>query len=523
MNSPILVTGATGYVGGRLTPRLLQAGYRVRAMARSMDKIACRPWAEDPGLELVRGDMFDPDSLNRAVKGCEAVYYLVHSMIAQRGRYADADRRAARNMVAAASAANVKQIIYLGGLGDVSHQRISKHLVSRHEVGAILQSGPVPTTVLKAAMILGSGSASFEILRYLVERLPVMITPRWVVTPSQPIAIHNVLQYLIGCLDHPETRGKTFDIGGPEVRTYRELIDIFAQEAGFAKRRVFPVPVLTPRLSAHWIHLVTPVPSSIAVPLTEGLSVPTTCRENRIHEIIPQKLLSCREAIRIALERMHLEQVETDWTDSGELRPPEWADCGDAQWAGGTILECGYRIQIKADQSRAWRLVERIGGRNGYYFGDYLWFLRGLADRLLGGIGLRRGRRHRDRLYPGDALDFWRVLKVEPLRRLMLLAEMKLPGEALLDIQVERVSNAVVEIQLLSRFLPRGLWGIVYWYALYPFHQILFRGMLNNMACAIGEPRGKPQRFTPKIADACTLPWVSEQQSIQTNSKKEQL
>ena len=250
-------------------------------------------------------------------------------------------------MVAAAAEGGLERIIYLGGLGSLTDPRISRHLKSRHEVGEILASGPVPVTVLRAAMILGSGSASFEILRYLTERLPVMISPRWVFTPSQPIAIGNVLDYLQGCLEHPETAGETFDIGGPDVLNYAQLVQIFAEEAGLRRRLIIPVPVLTPGLSARWIHLVTPVPAAIAQPLTEGLSVPTICEDRRIRDIVPLDLIGCRAAIRLALERVRQEMVETCWSDAGSLHPPEWAACGDAHYAGGTILECGYRVRLE--------------------------------------------------------------------------------------------------------------------------------------------------------------------------------
>ena len=268
---PILVTGATGYVGGRLIPALLEAGYPVRAMARNLNKMGCRPWAGDPRVTLVQGDVLDPVSLKQAVSGCRAAYYLVHSMIAQKDKFAEADRRAAKNMVAAASAAGLERIIYLGGLAESKTGNLSKHLRSRIEVAEILQAGPVPTTDLRTPMILGSGSASFEILRYLVERLPVMTTPRWVNSLNQPIAIRNVITYLVGCLDHAETIGQTYDIGGPDILTYRNLLEMYAEEARLPKRLIIPVPVLTPTLSALWIHLISPVPKSIALPLTEGL------------------------------------------------------------------------------------------------------------------------------------------------------------------------------------------------------------------------------------------------------------
>ncbi len=500
---PVLVSGATGYVGGRLVPQLLAAGYAVRAMGRSKAKLSSRPWADHPRLELAQGDVLDLESLQQAVKGCCAVFYLVHSMIAQGKKYVEADRASAGNLVQACADQGIERIIYLGGLGDVGHPQMSTHLRSRHEVGDILQSGPVPVTVLRAAMILGSGSASFEILRYLVERLPVMITPKWVFSPCQPVSISSVLGYLQGCLESDDTLGQTFDIGDNDILTYRQIIDIYAEEARLSKRWIIPVPVLTPKLSAYWIHLVTPVPAAIAMPLTEGLSVPVVCKDNRIRKIIPLQLPSCRETIRKALDQVGSHAVATCWSDSGELRPPEWTYCGDADYAGGTVLECGYRIRLDTTAEKIWVPVVAIGGRTGYYFGDKLWRLRGFVDRIVGGVGLRRGRRHPSQLLPGDALDFWRVLEVEAPKRLLLLAEMKTPGEALLDIKIQPGVDNSTELLLLSRFLPRGLLGVLYWYILYPVHQWIFRKMLKAIANTVGAPViSAPERFTLKLPAA---------------------
>lgn len=505
-SKPVLVIGATGYVGGRLVPRLLEAGYRVRAMGRSMEKLRCRPWASHPNLELAQGDVLDPNSLTRASKGCHTVYYLVHSMVSAGGRFAEADRRSAKNMVGAARKAGLERIVYLSGLGNHRDPTLSKHLRSRHEVEQILKGGAVKATVLRSAMILGSGSASFEILRYLSDRLPVMVTPQWIKTLVQPIAISNVLAYLIGCLEHDETAGETYDIGGPEVLSYEKLIELYAEEAGLPRRHIMPIPLLTPRLSALWIHLVTPIPASIAQPLAEGLATEVICRDNRIRSIIPQKLLNCRETIRLALEKVEQQKVETCWSDAGALLPPEWTHCGDADYAGGSVLECGYKIRIKASPEEIWQHVVRIGGENGWYFADYLWGIRGLLDRLLGGAGLNRGRRHPTQLYVGDALDFWRVLEIEAPYRLVLLAEMKLPGEAVLEFRVRELSNGDAELRQLARFLPHGLAGLSYWYGLYPFHGWIFGGMLQTIAKAVGKPVVKgPERFTPTLQHACRI------------------
>jgi uncharacterized protein YbjT (DUF2867 family) len=506
-SSPVLVTGATGYVGGRLIPALLQGGYRVRAMGRSVQKLACRPWAHHPALELVQGDVLDLSSLEAAAAGCEAAYYLVHSMIAKKGGFVEADRTAARNMVAAAEAQGIQRIIYLGGLAEAKHGRLSQHLASRLEVAEILKSGRVPTTDLRAPMILGSGSASFEILRYLVERLPAMTTPRWVRSLNQPIAISNVIGYLIGCLEHPQTAGETYDIGGPDIMTYQRLLDIYSEEAGLRKRIIIPVPVLTPTLSAYWIRFISPVPTAIALPLTEGLTSDAVCRDHRIRAIIPQPLLGCREAIRIALQRVKQERLETCWSEDGGLLPFEWPYCGDADYAGGTRYAGGYRIVAAGSAEHLWRCVRRLGGNNGYFYAGALWRLRGLIDRIFGGRGILPARPQAKELRPGDTLDFWRVLAVDPPHHLQLLSEMKAPGDALLDFTLVALGEERCALQLTSRFLPKGLGGILYWYAFLPVHRFVFKGMLAGMAraagCALMEG---PEPFAPEEKEVCFLP-----------------
>lgn len=503
----ILVTGATGYVGGRLIPLLLASGYPVKAMGRSLEKMKARSWSRHPKLELVRGDVMDPEGLKVALSGCYAAYYLVHSMVSQKNRFESADRQAARNMVRAAAEAGLDRIIYLSGLGDTTQGPLSRHLRSRHEVARILQSGTVPTTVLRAAMILGSGSASFELLRYLVDRMPIMTTPKWVDTLSQPIAIRNVLYYLKGCLTHDETRGETYDIGGPDVISYRELMDIYAEEAHISKRFIFRVSFLTPLMSAYWLQFIAPLPSPIVLALTEGLRNPVICKDHRIEKIIPQRLLSCRETIHLALERLKQEKVETRWSDAGALLVPEWVQCGDPDYAGGTILECCYRVRLQATAQDVWQPIQKIGGETGWYYGNSLWQIRGLWDRLIGGIGLRKGRRHPCELSVGDSLDFWRVIDVDAPYRLLLLAEMKLPGEALMEFRTIPVAQNVTELQAITRFLPRGLWGILYWYSLLPFRQLIFGGMLKAIAGVGQKPvLTGPESFEYKNRNQCRLP-----------------
>lgn len=505
--SPVLVTGATGYVGGRLVPLLLERGHTVRAVGRSAAKLRCRPWGDHPNVRIAEADLADRAALAEAMRGCRTAFYLVHSMSPRAGAdYEAVDRELAYTFVEASRDAGLERIIYLGGLGEADDPNLSRHLRSRAEVGRILRLSPARVTILRAAVILGSGSASFEILRYLVERLPVMLTPRWVRTESQPIAISNVLGYLAGCLEHPETADRTFDIGGPDILSYEDLFRMYAEQARLKRRLIIPVPVLSPRLSSYWLGLVTPVPVSLAKPLILGLKTRAVCRENAIREIIPQTLLTCREAIALALRKFEQQAVDTCWHDAGQPLVPEWVACGDPAYAGGTVLQDGFRATIQATPEEVWPAVARLGGGTGWYFGDSLWRLRGLADTLAGGPGLRRGRRHPTDVRLGDSLDFWRVVRVEPARLLLLHAEMRAPGEALLQIRLEKKGLDRTELSMVPRFLPRGLAGLFYWYAVYPFHAWVFAGMLRGLAKAVGRPIvGGPEKYAPGAADVCRL------------------
>ena len=468
------MTGASGYIGGRLVPRLLETGYRVRCLARSPRKLDARPWADSPDVEIVQGDV-GAASLAEKMRGCHHAFYLVHSMLAAGEDYAERDRDLARSFSASAARAGCEQIVYLGGLGETG-EGLSEHLSSRREVEGALAEGGVPVTVLRAAMIIGSGSASFEILRYLVERLPIMVTPRWVSTPCQPIAVRNVLHYLVATLQTPETRGRTLDIGGPEILSYREIMRLMADCLGLGRRIVLPVPVLTPKLSSLWIHLVTPLSRHIARPLAEGLRNPVVVRDDRAARLMPQRLLTVRESIEAALGRIARHDVETSWSDAGPIP-------GDPDWAGGTTFVDCEEVTIAAGPAAVFRAVARIGGGHGWYAADVLWRVRGFLDRLMGGPGLRRGRRDPDELAYGDALDFWRVTGIEPDRWLSLRAEMKLPGEALLEFEIEAESRELGPCRLIqtARFQPRGLLGLLYWGAVLPFHGFVFRGMLRGI------------------------------------------
>ena len=494
----VFVVGATGYVGGRLVPLLLSRGYTVVAAARSPRKLKARPWGAHPALRILPADVSDKASLVAAMQGCAAAFYLVHSMGAG-GDFAQADRQAAENMAQAAHAAGVGRILYLSGLGSTHEEGapgLSEHLRSRSEVGRILNLGPVPATVLRAAVILGSGSASFEIIRNLVERLPLMLTPRWVRTRCQPIAISNVLGYLVGCLENPATTGLTLDIGGPDVISYGELFCSYARAAGIRAPLIIPVPLLTPTLSAFWVNLLTPVPAHLVRPLIEGLRNEVVCHDTRILDLVPQTLLSCEEAIGAALSETRQGGAASCCFDAGvpcapqplgqaAACPAEWTRAGDAPFAGGTIFRADYAVSLDAPPARVWETVRRIGGGTGWYAGDLLWRVRGFVDKLLGGPGHGRGRRNAEHLAEGDTVDFWRVLAAEPERRLLLLAEMKVPGAATLDLRLS-AQDGGTELLLLTSFQPHGLWGLAYWWAMWPAHGLLFPAMLRNIARAAG-------------------------------------
>lgn len=471
----IFLTGATGYIGGRLGPRLIERGYHVRCLARSAAKLLARPWASHERVEVIEGDTGNESLLAEAMRGCGAAYYLIHSMDSAGPEYRRHDLQLAEAFGRAAQRAGVARIIYLGGLGETG-DGLSEHLSSRREVENALAAGGVAVTVLRAAMIIGSGSASFEILRYLVERLPVMITPRWVHTESQPIAVRDVLFYLIACLETPSTVGRTIDIGGPDVQTYAQIMQEMALALNLPKRLVIPVPVLTPRLSSLWIHLVTPLHASIARPLAEGLRNRVVCRNNEAAVLMPHECLTIRQAMDAALEKMSAGDVETAWSDAGVMP-------GDPDWAGGTVFKDERDGISTATPAALWMSICSLGGGQGYYYADWLWRLRGRMDRLAGGPGLRRGKRHTSDIRLGDALDFWRVSKIEAPKLIVLTAEMKVPGVATLTFEIEPLCDDTkkTKITMSARFRPSGLFGIIYWYSVLPLHEFVFRGMLRGI------------------------------------------
>ena len=470
----IFVTGATGYVGGRLVPSLLRGGYTVRCLAREPRKLEERPWRHDPKVDVVTGDLSDVDQLVEQLQGCSVAYFLVHSMEASGGKYAERDLQLASNFAKAAAIARVRRIIYLGGLGELG-DGLSRHLRSRREVEDMLESTGVPVTTFRAAMIIGSGSASFEILRYLVERLPVMVTPSWVTTESQPVAIIDVLHWLVRCLEVPATTGQTLEIGGPDILPYRDLMRIMAEELHIPKRLIVPVPILTPRLSSLWISLVTPVSYRIARPLAEGLRNRVVVTDDKTQRLMPHEPLGVREAIKRALQKVESNEVETRWSVAGPIP-------GDPHWAGGKVFTDQRSVMINADSASVFAAVCRIGGGNGWYAGDILWRIRGWMDTLVGGPGLRRGRRHSERVEFGEALDFWRVVGIDRDRSLSLLAEMKLPGIAMLNFDLDSEGNRdQTKLTMTARYRPRGLIGILYWYSVVPLHNIVFGGMLKGI------------------------------------------
>ena len=480
----ILLTGATGYVGGRLLGRLVDRGARVRCLARRPRYLRSRAPAE---TEIVQGDVLDPSTLAPAVAGCDVVYYLVHSM--GRGHdFAEADHRAAEHVGRAARAAGVRRIIYLGGLADPTDD-LSPHLRSRLDVGQVLRASGVPTIEFRASIIIGSGSLSFELVRSLTERLPVMVCPRWVRTPAQPIAIEDVLDYLLAALDLPEDTGsRVFEIGGPDRVSYEGLMRAYARERGL-KRRMIPVPVLTPYLSSLWLGLVTPVYARIGRSLIEGVRNASVVRDPSARDVFAVRPRGLQEAIRRALAHEDRAFAQTQWSDALAVAG------APTSWAGvrfGNRLVDSTDVWVPVSPQKAFAPIQRLGGKTGWYCCDLLWRLRGAIDLMVGGVGMRRGRPHPERLRVGDPLDFWRVEAMEPGRRLRLAAEMKLPGRAWLEYRVTPDRRGS-RIRQTAVFDPVGLAGLAYWYGLYPVHRIIFSGMLRAIAArarAHNEPNG---------------------------------
>jgi uncharacterized protein YbjT (DUF2867 family) len=477
----ILVTGATGYVGGRLVPALLERGHTVRVLARYPEKLRDVSWHRQ--VEVIAGDATNATSVARAMEGIDVAYYLLHSL-QQGANLEEAEEQTVTVFADAAKHASVQRIIYLGGLApNLMPKEMSAHMRSRALVGEILRNSGVPTIEFRAAVIIGSGSASFEMLRYLTERLPAMITPRWVRTKTQPIAIRDVLRYLAEAAVIPDDLNRTFDIGGPEAISYQEMMRRYASTAGLKPRIILPVNVLTPSLSSHWINVVTPVPKAIARPLVESLRHPSICREHDIAQYIPDPpngLLPFEDAVRLALQRIRDADVQTRWSGASVRGAPSDPLPTDPTWSGGSMYTDVREVHTTATPTEVWGALELIGGDTGWYSANILWQVRGLMDRMSGGVGLRRGRRDPKRLPCGDVVDFWRVEEVIAPSLLRLRAEMKMPGRAWLEFSVTPSDTGSI-VNQRAVFLPRGLAGHLYWWSVAPFHAFVFPPMLRNI------------------------------------------
>lgn len=477
------VTGVTGYVGGRLVPELLEAGFAVRGVARRAERLRDRPWRDQ--IEVAEADVGDLGDVREALRGADVAYYLVHALSAD-ARFAARDRRLALTFAQAAREAGVRRIVYLGGMHppDAAPGALSAHLESRREVGEILLASGVPTAVLQAAVIIGSGSASFEMMRHITERLPAMITPRWVRTRIQPIAIRDVLRYLTGAATMPLEHSRTFDIAGPDVLTYAQMMRHYARVAGLRRRVIVAVPVLTPSLSSHWVGLVTPVPASIARPLVESLVHEVVASEQDIRGLIPdppEGLIGFDRAVEVALTRIKEANVTTRWSSAVGSGSPSDPLPTDPEWAGGSLYRDERETHVDASVEHLWDVLESLGGETGWHSWPLAWRLRGLMDRLGGGPGLRRGRRDSLRLRLDDAVDFWRVEELDRGRMLRLRAEMRLPGLAWLEFTVQGDGDGSL-LRQRAVFHPHGLAGHAYWWAVAPFHGPVFGQMIAGIA-----------------------------------------
>jgi uncharacterized protein YbjT (DUF2867 family) len=476
MDERILVTGATGYVGGRLIPVLLERGYQVRCLVRDPDRLQGRRWLEQ--VEVVEGDALDEPSVRTAMQGISAAYYLIHGM--QGGQvYAERDLRAAHNFARAAEEAGVKRIIYLGELVDPS-DRLSPYLRSRHETGYILRQGRVPVTEFRAGMIIGSGSALFEMVRYLTERQPLLVCPRWFFSQAQPIAIRDVLNYLASALDQPESIGKLIEIGGATRLRYADMLLGYARERDL-KRVLIPTPVYAPRLSAYWVHMATPVHWRTVLPLIEGLHMQAIVQDDLARRLFPQiQPLDYQTAVHLALGRVQNDDVETSWSDAlvtsaGDVKPYQF------RVEEGMMID-DRRMPVNLPPEVVFRSYTGLGGERGWLYLNWTWVIRGWIDKLVGGVGLRRGRRNPDEIRVGESLDFWRVEAVEPDRLMRLRAEMKVPGKAWLQFQSIPQTGGRTLLTQTAYFAPHGLGGFLYWYTLYPIHGFIFRGMIRKVA-----------------------------------------
>lgn len=473
----VLVTGVTGYVGGRLVSRLLQNDIETRVLVRgSSDRVNGRSWSD--GVEVAVGDVLKPETLAPALEGIDVAYYLIHSMSSTK-KFRQRDKQAAQNFGEAAVQANVKRIIYLGGLGR-EEEDLSKHLRSRQETGETLRQYGIPVTEFRAGMVIGSGSLSFEMLRHLTERLPIMIAPKWLYTPTQPISIEDVLDYFVGALSQPKSGGEIVEIGGPDVLSSAEIIRTYAKLRGL-NRTLISVPFLSPTLSSHWIHWVTPISAKVARPLVEGLENEIVVTNNKADNLFPDiKPMGIEAAIDHALQKVEEGDIETLWSDAissskGDQEPVYFTQ------EQGMLIERRER-RVDASKTAVFHAFTTIGGSHGWPTYHWLWQIRGLLDRLVGGVGLRRGRRHLTTIRRGEALDFWRVEKVEPNHLLRLRAEMKLPGLAWLQFEAIDDEDGTTKLVQTAYFAPKGLFGLLYWYSIYPMHGFIFSSMIDTLS-----------------------------------------
>jgi uncharacterized protein YbjT (DUF2867 family) len=472
----ILITGANGYIGQRLIPVLLQQGHELYCCVR--DKSRFERSHTHERMHTTEIDFLDAKTFQPLPRDIDVAFYLIHSMATTIGKFADHEARSAKNFLQLVEHTRCRQIVYLSGI--VNEEALSDHLNSRLGVERILRSQRIPTTVLRAGIVVGSGSASFEIIRDLVEKLPIMIAPRWLNTKCQPIAVRNVIQFLVGVMGREETYNKDFDIGGPEVLTYKQMLLQFA-EVRKLKRLVLTVPVMTPRLSSYWLYFVTQTSYALAVNLVDSMKVNIVARPNTLATDLGIELLSYKAAVQLALERTEQQLVVSSWKDSfsssgagrdimNEIRVPEF----------GCYKDRKTRV-LTNNAADVWERIWTIGGERGWYYADWLWEIRGFLDKVFGGVGLNRGRTNAAELHAGDALDFWRVLVADKeQRRLLLFAEMKLPGEAWLEFLIRRDNNVERLIQTAT-FRPRGVLGRLYWYSVLPFHNFIFSGLINRL------------------------------------------
>ena len=472
----ILITGTTGYIAQRLLPVLLENGHHVVCCVRDGKRFNIKKYAS-PNISLIEVDFLNRDSLQNIPIDIDLAYYLIHSMSTQSGNFSDMEEICATNFKNRIEETNTRQVIYLSGISNA--KKLSRHLLSRQKVEHILSGNKYALTTLKAGIIVGSGSASFEIIRDLVEKLPIMIAPKWLSTKCQPIAIRNVIEFLVGVIDKTETYNTCYDIGGPDILTYKEMLLGFAKVRGL-KRRIFIVPVMTPKISSYWLYFITSTSYALAKNLVNSMKVEVICNANNLAETLGIQLIDYNTAIQLAFDKIEQNQVTSSWKDA---QTSEIFKKGFSQFIEVPSNGCYKDIRILKIENSALALerIWRIGGKTGWYYATFLWELRGFIDQIFGGVGMRRGRKSDTELNTGDALDFWRVMIADKeQKRLLLYAEMKLPGEAWLEF---KISNDGFLIQTAT-FRPIGLLGRLYWYAVLPFHGLIFEGMINKIASA---------------------------------------